>query len=86
MTDNNIVNLPTPMNVLADRIRGALASVQRGHIETIEGMLELAVALKEARDCFSDNRQFSIWLAENELDAEFIGHNNRAALINMAGD
>lgn len=86
MTDNNIVNLPTPMNVLADRIRGALARVQRGHIETIEGMLELAVALKEARDCFSDNRQFSIWLAENELDAEFIGHNNRAALINMAGD
>ena len=85
MTDN-IIQMPTPMNVLADRIRGAPASVQRGHIETIEGTLELAVALKEARDRFTDNRQFSIWLAENELDAEFIGHNNRAALINMAGD
>ena len=79
MTDNNIVNLPTPMNVLADRIRGALASVQRGHIETIEGMLELAVALKRHETVFPTIGNFPFGLPKtnwtrNSLDTTTAPH------------
>jgi hypothetical protein len=82
MTDN-IVTMPTPMNVLADKIRAAFARTEHGRQEWIDGTLELATALSEARERFQkDDRKFSVWLAENDLDA--IGKNDRAALISMA--
>lgn len=76
----DVITLP---NVLAQRIRGAYERTERGRQEWIEGTLDLAAALAEARDQFASDKAFSVWLAENELDA--IGHQDRAALINMAG-
>jgi hypothetical protein len=83
---DNIIAMPTPMNVLADRIRGALARAERGRIDWIEGTLELAVTLKEARERFQSNEAFAHWLVDNRLDYEIIGHHTRGALISMAAD
>lgn len=82
MTDN-IINMPMPMNILADRIRTAFARTECGKQEWIEGTLELAIALAEARGRFPANQQLSVWLAENDLDV--ITKDDRMALINMAG-
>ena len=41
----NIISLPTPMKMLADRIRAAYERTERGRREWIDGTLELASAL-----------------------------------------
>ena len=81
MTDN-IINMPTPMNVLADKIRSAFHRIERSRFEWIEGTLELAVLLAEARARFTSNAQFSHWIVEAELEG--INYSDRAALIKMA--
>jgi hypothetical protein len=81
MTDN-VVSMPTPMNVLADKIRSAFHRTERGRFEWIEGTLELAVLLSEARERFPSNTPFSHWIIDAEL--EDINYNDRAALIHMA--
>src|SRR5262245_14300904 len=83
---DNIIQMPTPMNVLADRIRNALERAERSRIEWIEATLDLATTLKEARDRFPSNEAFAHWLVDSKLDADIIGHQTRAALINMAAD
>jgi hypothetical protein len=55
---DNVINLPTPMNVLAGRIRAAYGRIGRGRQEWIEGTVELAAALKEARARFPSDQQF----------------------------
>lgn len=77
----DVITLP---NVLAQRIRSAYERTERGRQEWIEGTLELAVTLSEARVGFPSNAAFAAWLGQNELDS--FGHQDRAALINMAGD
>lgn len=52
--------------------------------EWIEGTLELAAALAEARERFKSNTEFSHWLVDAGLD--HITPDDRAALINMAAD
>lgn len=81
---DNIINLPTAMNVLADRIRVAYGRTERGRREWIEGTLELAAALLEARGQFKADRQFAHWIVDAGL--EDISHQDRAALISMADD
>ena len=86
MTTDNIIQMPTPMNVLADRIREALARADRSRIEWVEATLDLAATLKEARERFPSNEAFAHWLVDSKLDADIMGHQTRAALINMAAD
>ena len=69
------------MHKLAKRIRAAYARTERGRQEWIEGMLELAAALADGRKRFEADRQFSLWLAENELDV--ISKDDWAALIKL---
>src|SRR3954447_13973124 len=76
--------MPTPMNVLADKIRSALHRVERSRFEWIEGTLELAVLLAEARLRFSADQEFSHWLVDAKL--QDINYSDRAALIAMAAD
>src|SRR5262245_62728775 len=83
---NNIIQMPTPMNVLADRIRDALAQADRSRIEWVEATLDLATTLKEARERFPSNEAFAHWLVDSKLDADMMGHQTRAALINMAAN
>jgi hypothetical protein len=55
-----------------------------GRKEWIEGTLELAATLAEARARFPNDQKFSVWLSENGLDV--LGANDRAALITMSGN
>jgi len=87
MTADIVVNMPTSLEVRAKRI--ATICDRREKItdefreEWVRLTLELAVELAEARERFSSNIKFSIWLAENGLDGKLLD-NDRAALINMA--
>lgn len=80
----DVIALPKSMDALAERIRSAYARTEQGRQEWIEGTLDLALALSEARTRFHEDRKFSIWLAEKELDQ--LGAHDRASLINMAAD
>lgn len=83
----NVIAMPTPLATLADRLRVAYARVERAERsiqEWIDATLELAAVLAEARARFPDNRAFSVWLAENDMD--MLGKNDRAALIGFAGN
>jgi hypothetical protein len=80
----DVITLREPLNNLTDRIRAAFARTERGREEWIEGTLELAACLAEGRARFIDDRQFSAWLAQNELD--HLGRDDRAALLGMARD
>ena len=84
MTDSNVVNMPTPMNVLADKIRAAYERTENGKQEWIEGTLELGALLVEARSRFPAHQQFSLWLTEHRLN--FLGENDQASLISMAAE
>ena len=81
---SNIVEMPTPMNVLADRIKLAYGRTVCGREGWIEGTLELAAALGEARSRFPSNIDFGVWLVQNELD--WLGKDDRAALLGMSED
>ena len=77
-------NIIPMLNVLAQRIRAAYERTERGRHEWIEGTLDLAAALAEARERYTSDREFSHWIVDAGL--EDINHQDRAALINMAGD
>jgi hypothetical protein len=80
--DKKIIDMPTPMNVLADRVRAGHQRAERGSQEWVEGVLEMASAMHEARDHFqNDDRRFGIWTIENEID--FFNQDDRNALVNM---
>ena len=70
-----------PLGQLAKRIHAALDKTEHSRKEWIEGTLELATALFEARKCFENNKEFSEWLDKNKLDG--LGKDDRAALISM---
>jgi hypothetical protein len=80
--DKKIIDMPTPMNVLVDRVRAGHERAERGSQEWIEGVLEMASAMHEAHDRFqNDDRRLGIWTIENEID--FFNQDDRNALINM---
>jgi hypothetical protein len=54
-----------------------------GGREFVEGTLQMAEALREAREKFDADADFGKWLADNGLD---LPKDDRAALIGMAGD
>jgi hypothetical protein len=67
---------------LADDIRSAYARTQYGRAEWIEGTIELASLLADARRQFDANIAFAHWIVDAQL--EDINHMDRAALIAMA--
>jgi hypothetical protein len=80
--NNKIIDMPTPMSVLVDRVRAGHQRAEWGGQEWIEGVLEMASAMHEARDrLHNDDRRLGIWTIENEID--FFNQDDRNALINM---
>src|SRR5947209_842792 len=78
----NIIDMPTPMNVLADCVRAGHHRAEQVTDEWMKGVLEMASAMHEARARFqNDDRRFGIWTIENEID--FYNHNDRNALVNI---
>ena len=80
--DKKIIDMPTPMSVLVDRVCAGHQRAERGSQEWVEGVLEMASDIHEARDHFqNDDRRFGIWTIENEID--FFNQDDRNALVNM---
>jgi hypothetical protein len=81
---SNVIDMPTPMSVLAERIKAAYGRTVDGRNEWISGTLELAANLDEARARFPSDIDFGVWLVQNELD--WLGKDDRTALLGMAND
>ena len=86
MTDMTIDN---ELPLLADEIRRGYemyltgeAQEDAGRTKKIKGIIVMAKALGAARLKHSDNREFSTWLGQNELDD--LNKNDRARLIEMS--
>jgi hypothetical protein len=69
----------TAMDVLAQRYRAAFDKVQGGRAQWIEGTLELAAVILEAREKFTSDREYGGWLTRNQL--EYLHPNDRLALV-----
>jgi hypothetical protein len=74
-----------PLARIKQRIVAAHERIVRGGTDWIEGTLEIATALREARaEVGEDDRRFNHWLKFNNLD--YFPKDDRAALINVGGD
>lgn len=78
----NIVALPDPLDRIKKRIRDGFERTKNGRQEWIEGTLDVAAALHEGRQKFSDHIRFGDWLKKNGID--FFNKNDRAALLRFA--
>jgi hypothetical protein len=81
---SNVIDMPTPLSILAERIKAAYGRTVGGRNEWAGGILELAATLDEARTRFQSDIDFGVWLVQNELD--WLGKDDRAALLGMAKD
>ena len=68
---------------LATRIKNDIAKIEQSREDWVENTLDLAAALAEARDHFTSNNKFSVWLEENQF---LLGRDERAALIAFGQD
>jgi hypothetical protein len=57
-----------PLDVLAQRYRAAFEKTKAGREQWIEGTLELAAVIREARELIPDHREYSHWLTRNQLE------------------
>jgi hypothetical protein len=74
-----------PLARIKQRILAAQERIGRGEADWLEGTLEIAVALLEARaEVGDDNNRFNHWLKFNKLD--FYTKDDRAALIHVGAD
>jgi len=69
------------LEVIKERIARGYERANKGGQEWVEGSLELAAALREARDNIPSNITFKGWLLANKLD--FYNKNDRQALISF---
>lgn len=81
---SNILQFPETMARIAERVRAAYQRTHGARREWIEATLELAAALAEGRERFPSDNHFAHWIVDAGL--EDIGHQDRAALISMAGN
>jgi hypothetical protein len=87
MTNPTLVTVPpcgTMLDVLAERYRAAFDKVKGGREQWIEGTLELAMVVAEAKQRLPDTTQFGVWVERNGLKT--ISKNDRSALNNFAKD
>ena len=85
----NLVTVPqggNMLDVLAERYRAAFDKVKGGREQWIEGSLELAVVIAEARDRpeMVNNAAFNRWLQRHEFD--YLSPNDRVALFGFSRD
>jgi hypothetical protein len=74
----------TALDVLAVRYRAAFDKMEGGRAQWIEGTLELAVVVAEAKIEWPGNAAFSQWLYLHKL--ALLHPNDRAALVGFAQD
>jgi flagellar biosynthesis GTPase FlhF len=78
-------NLPTGLSSseLARSIKAAIRRRDEGRSEWIEGSIELAGFLIQARESYRSDNQFGEWLRENDIN---INSHDRAALVNLGSN
>jgi hypothetical protein len=74
----------TALDVLAQRYRAALNKINGGREQWIEGTLELAVVMADARIELPSNQAFSLWLQRYQLG--HLSPNDRTALVGFSQD
>lgn len=87
MADENVVQLPTLLDRLAERIRNYLGRDAANHDEWMEIQEGICLTLAEARAKFlDDDVGFGQWCKDNGFGEDTLDRNKRAAAIAMGGD
>jgi hypothetical protein len=71
---------------LALEIKSGLDLAEKGKQDRIKGLVDAAIALREARLLFKADIRFSKWCVDNEFGPAVLNAHDRAALIAMADD
>jgi hypothetical protein len=82
MTEKNEDKLPH----LAWEIKSGLDLAEKSKQDRIKGLVDAAVALREARSLITADIKFSKWCATNEFGPDVLNAHDRAALIAMGAD
>jgi hypothetical protein len=82
MTENNKDKLPH----LASEIKSGLDLAEKGKQDRINGLVQAAIALHEARSLITADIKFSKWCTANEFGPDVLNAHDRAALIAMGAD
>jgi hypothetical protein len=82
MTENNKDNLPH----LAREIKSGLDLAEKGKQDRINGLVQAAIALHEARSLIKADIRFNKWCTANEFGPDALNAHDRAALIAMGAD
>lgn len=86
MTDDNVVQLPTLLQRLADTLRAYLNRHAANRKEWIKIQEGICATLAEARSQFPADIEFGRWCDENRFGADVINHQTRAAAVAMGDD
>jgi hypothetical protein len=71
---------------LAWEIKSGLDLAEKGKQDRIKGLVDAAIALREARLLLKADVRFSQWCTANEFGPDVLNAHDRAALIAMADD
>jgi hypothetical protein len=82
MAENNKDKLPH----LASEIKSGLELAEKGKQDRIKGLVDAAVALREARSLIAADIRFNKWCTANEFGPDVLNAHDRAALIAMGVD
>jgi len=74
------------LGILADQIKDDLSRRESVREQWVAATLDLCKHLVEAKEQFKATKQFSEWLAANNLGDDVLGHQDRAAAIAMGED
>ena len=82
MAENNKDKLPH----LASEIKSGLDLAEKGKQDRINGLVQAAIALHEARSLIKADIRFNKWCTANEFGPDVLNAHDRAALIAMGAD
>ena len=82
MAEKNEDKLPH----LAWEIKSGLDLAEKGKQDRIKGLVDAAVALREARSLITADIRFNKWCSANEFGPDVLNAHDRAALIAMGAD
>jgi hypothetical protein len=82
MTENN----KNKLSHLASEIKSGLDLAEKGKQDRINGLVQVAIALHEARSLIKADIKFSKWCTANQFGPDVLNAHDRVALIAMGAD
>lgn len=86
MVDDNIVQMPLPLERLATQIKRDISRCKEGRQQWADAAFDLCVHLAEARQHHRADIAFGEWCEANGFGENVINHQTRAAAIAMGRD